>query len=281
MGLVFPLGLLLFCLPEGSAQPYWVKFGGSAFQSSHLYRIVVSPSILGVNILMGRGEYGTKVVIRLPLGGRIWRRMGWLVVTCTWACLLTVAEDGGEQGEGRSSPACCLPGTELIPTTCNHFPELTRGPQTLHLFVIAPSPLTTPKIQHSFSSSSSASASPSSFSVPIPHRNLVCSLIHFPFSFFLFPFLSLSPPPHTSSTPSAPSGSLFTSSSPAFVVSLIFSLRTARCVCLRVCASVWCQNFQSLTSEKKEKKKKYQIKTNPNTNRSTPPPPHPLNPRHS
>jgi len=268
VGLGFPLGLLLFCLPEGSAQPYWVKFGGgSAFQSSHLYRIVVSPSILGVNILMGRGEYGTKVVIRLPLGGRIWRRMGWLVVTCTWACLLTVAEDGGEQGEGRSSPACCLPGTELIPTTCNHFPELTRGPQTLHLFVIAPSPLTTPKIQHSFSSSSSASASPSSFSVPIPHRNLVCSLIHFPFSFFLFPFLSLSllllTPPQR--RPLRRVHSLLVALLPLLCLS--FSLCERQGVCVCVCVPLCGVRTSRASRQRKKKKstksKQTQILTDP------------------
>ena len=145
----------------------------------------------------------------------------------------------------------------MIPTTCNHFPELTRRPQTLHLFVIASSPPTTPKIQHSFSSSSSSSsASPSSFGVPIPHRNLVCSLIHFPFSFFLFSlslFLSLllTPPQRR---PLRRVHSLLVVLLPLLCLS--FSLCERQGVFACVCASVWCQNFQSLTSERRKERKK-------------------------
>ncbi|PUU77557.1 hypothetical protein B9Z19DRAFT_156740 [Tuber borchii] len=81
------------------------------------------------------------------------------------------------------------PDSRPLATTSLNPPPEDLKPRTLHLFVIAPSPPTTPKIQHSFPPPPPPLPSPSVF--PIPHRNLVCSLILFSFfSFFSFSLFS-------------------------------------------------------------------------------------------
>ena len=125
----------------------------------------------------------------------------------------------------------------------------------MHLFVIAPSPPTTPKIQHSFPPPPSPPLpSPSVFS---SHIAIWCVRSFF-FFFFFFLFSLLTPPQRR---PLRRVHSLVLLP----LLCLSFSLFSAngKVVC-GVPLSVRCQNFQSLTSEK------HQIKTNPpNTNRST------------